>query len=323
MRTATKDAPNTSTAGWGMLPSRMRVLYVATPQRTGGWLAEAFASDSASEVILNEARGVAAGLAQVRDEVFDAVLLSHEPDELDALEFVEGLRAGGSQEPMIVLGNQSEQELTALCYEAGADAYVCVNTATVRSLIWILARAIEHHRLVRENQRLSQSERQRLQREHQEAQRLLDEQRTLVRDLAALRRAQANESGEGTSCGEAGGAGGDGALDLPEKLMAHYRELLRAYVIMGSGNLGSELAQLAELLVSAGISARRIMHLHLRALEELLHGLGSRSTRHVMTRADLLILEVIVHAAEGYRQLYQHRVDPPRQQLLPGFHPPA
>ena len=69
----------------------MRVLYITTYHRTGGWLAEAFAADSAVEVLLEESIGVTAGLA-LRDDVFDAVMVSHEPDELDALELIEGLR---------------------------------------------------------------------------------------------------------------------------------------------------------------------------------------------------------------------------------------
>src|SRR5262245_65266812 len=89
---------------WGHLPARMKVLYVTTLQRTGGWLAEAFAVDSACDIRLEEAIGVTAGLAQLRDQVFDAVLASHEPGVLDALDFVEGLRAGGNDEPMIILG---------------------------------------------------------------------------------------------------------------------------------------------------------------------------------------------------------------------------
>ena len=116
----------------GSLPRRMRVLHITTYHRTGGWLAEAFAADSACEVVLEEAVGAAAGLGRLRDEVFDAVLLSHEPGELDALEFVEGLRGGGSEEPLVILGAQSEQELAAMAFEAGADAYVCVNTSTTR-----------------------------------------------------------------------------------------------------------------------------------------------------------------------------------------------
>jgi hypothetical protein len=54
-------------------------------------------------------------------------------------------------------------------------------------------------------------------------------------------------------------------------------------------------------------------------LEELIHGLGTRSTRHVMTRADLLVLEIMVHLAEGYRRRYEDLLHPPLQMFLPGF----
>ena len=38
-----------------------------------------------------------------------------------------------------------------------------------------------------------------------------------------------------------------------------------------------------------------------------------------MNRADLLVLEVMGHLADGYRQLYHERSNPPRQLMLPGF----
>ena len=38
-----------------------------------------------------------------------------------------------------------------------------------------------------------------------------------------------------------------------------------------------------------------------------------------MNRADLLVLEVMGHLADGYRQRYFERKHPPRQQTLPGF----
>jgi len=107
---------------WGQMPARIKVLYVTTLHRTGGWLAEAFAADSATQVALEEAIGVTAGLARLRDEVFDAVLVSHEADVLDGLEFVDGLRAGGHDEPMIVLGTEPSADLAAQAFEVGADA---------------------------------------------------------------------------------------------------------------------------------------------------------------------------------------------------------
>src|SRR5262245_20990230 len=101
---------------WGQMPARMKVLYVTTLRRTGGWLAEAFATDCAVEIYLQEAIGVTAALSQLRDEVFDAVLISHEPGSLDSLDLIEGLRAGGNEEPMIVLGNTPSSEMTALAF---------------------------------------------------------------------------------------------------------------------------------------------------------------------------------------------------------------
>jgi DNA-binding NarL/FixJ family response regulator len=310
---------------WQSLPARMRVLYITTYHRTGGWLAEAFAADSAVDVVLEEAVGVTAGLARLRDEAFDAVLVSHEPAELDALDLLEGLRTGGTEEPLIVMGAQSEQELAPLCYEVGADAYVCVNATTTRNLIWIVARAVERHRLVRDNRRLAQAEQHRLRLEHEEAQRLLEEQRGLIRDLEALQDSggEPRETGPSAHATISRHAAVETPIELPEQLGHHYRELLRAYVIMGSGNLASEMSVLAELLVSAGVSARQTLQLHLQVLEELVRGLGSRSARHVMTRADLLVLEVMVHLSEGYRERYVQRQHPLQQLRLPGFDLPA
>jgi DNA-binding response OmpR family regulator len=130
---------------------------------------------------------VTAGLAHLRDEVFDAVLISHEPGVLDALELIEGLRAGGNEEPMIVLGTMPSAETAALCYEVGADAYCCVAETSTRSLLWTFARAIERHQLVREHRRLVHMEQQRLAYEHQEAERLLAEQRALIAELEMIR----------------------------------------------------------------------------------------------------------------------------------------
>jgi DNA-binding response OmpR family regulator len=226
----------------------MKVLYITTLHRTGGWLARAFAADSASEIVLEESVGVTAGLTRLRDEVFDAVLISHEPGVLDAIDLIEGLRAGGSEEPMIVLGTLSPQEVDVLAREVGADVYCCVTQTTTRSLLWACATAIERHTLIRENRRLLQAERQRLQQEHHEAERLLAQQRALVEELEALRdgedrpKAQTSLVGAGLPLDLRGArellvtpAIGHVPVSLPPQLVHHYREILRAYVIMAPG----------------------------------------------------------------------------------------
>jgi DNA-binding response OmpR family regulator len=323
---------------WGQMPARMKVLYVTTLHRTGGWLAEAFAADSATQIALEEAIGVTAGLARLRDEVFDAVLVSHEADVLDGLEFVAGLRAGGHDEPMIVLGTEPSAELAAEAFEVGADAYSCVAETTTRSLLWTFARAIERVQLMRENRRLVQVERQRLAQEHQEAERLLTEQRALIAELERIREdgqefaPVAEDATEDftddlsvtdvspTSLVRKLASGATATeCELPERLVNHYRELLRAHVVMGVGNLAGEMTALAGLLTQAGISARETMQLHVHVLEDLIGSLGNRSARHVMNRADLLVVEVMAHLADGYRRRYDERQHPPVQLRLPGF----
>ncbi len=211
----------------GSLPDRVRCLFMTTSRRTGAWLAEALAADSATRVHLEQASTPGEGLARLGEQVFDAVLLSHEPGQLDALEIVEGLRAGGNEEPLIVLGAASEAEMSPLSFEVGADAYVCVATATTRGLLWLVARAIEHRQLLRENRRLRQAEQHRLQHEQREAEHLLSEQRILVKTWYEYSAGGADECHPAERTAEQREAGSQAVSRLPEPLTNHYRDLLR------------------------------------------------------------------------------------------------
>lgn len=296
----------------------MKVLYVTTLHRSSQWLCDALAADSACQVVLKETVGVTAGLALLRDDVFDAVVVYHEPGILDALDFIEGLRSGGHEEPMIVLGAAPPQTFEALVYEVGGDAYCAMQQTTTRCLLWEFARAIRRYELVRENRRLFESERQRLASEHAEAERFLAEQRSLLSELETI---------------DAGDFGADSGLatevssqnraflrrPLPAALVTLYRELLQTYVVMGSGSLTDEMSRLVEVLIDAKATAHQVMQLHVQVLEGMVHGLGRRSARHVMNRADLLVLEITVHLADGYRHLAVTRCTNTEQRLLPGF----
>ena len=67
------------------------------------------------------------------------------------------------------------------------------------------------------------------------------------------------------------------------------------------GNLADEMKRLTDVLVAVRVSAREAMTMHLRVVESMVRELGSRSARHVMSRADLLILELIINLADRYR----------------------
>lgn len=300
--------PHALRGDWGTLPACLRALHIAPEGCHDAWLSEAFAADNAVEVQLTEVAGAAAGLEQLNVATFDAVLVTHRPGVQDGLAVAEGLRGAGGDEALVILGNAAELEMAPLSYEVGADAYVAKPTTSTRGLLWTLAKAVERCRLARENRRLAQLERARLEREHHEAEHVLCEQRALVRDLESLHRRCAENAEETESVASASAeVAARNCLEaeqplLPVPLVAHYRELLRTHVIMGSGTLAEEMRLLAELLATARISARQTLQLHLLALEELVRGLGARSTRHVLTRADLLVLEMMLYLAEEYRR---------------------
>jgi CheY-like chemotaxis protein len=276
---------------WGGLPERVRVLLITNSDRNGRWLAESFAADSAARVFLEEASGIVNGLARLRDDVFDAVLIAHDGQELNALEILDAVRAGSTlSQPVIVLGRASEPEMEAICFESGADAYLCLERTTVRSLIWAISRAAERHRLIVENARLRRTLQHERKADLTETERVLGQQRRLARPEPEGDRP--DEPSEGT--GE--------AWNPPRTLVDHYQELLQAYVIMGSGNLSRELAQLARIFGGAGIQARQFMRVHLMALDATVTNLGTRSSRHVLNRAAVLALEVLICLCEGYRQ---------------------
>ena len=311
-----KSNPGHPITPWGFLPPRMRVLCITTTPREGSDLASVLATDTATEVVLHEAVGASEGMALLRDEIFDAVLINHHPPELDALEVLDGVRAGSSDDqPIIVLGSESEQELLAPCFESGADGYLCTKTATIRSLLWLIARAVERHRLLAENRRFAQDHKHRRQLEHDESSRLLLQQRELIESVVRNRMTEA-ASIVGHSVTSA--ACQTHVSQLPSELWDHYREMLRTYVIMGSGGLHDEVKRLAQLLVSSEITSQQVMQLHLAVLERMVQDLGSRSARHVMNRADLLLLEILLHLAEGFRQVAIQR-SPEHQEPLTGI----
>ena len=92
---------------------------------------------------------------------------------------------------------------------------------------------------------------------------------------------------------------------FPRWLTSRYAELLRTYVIMGSGKLAEEMHALAERLVTSGMTAHEALLLHLNVLEDMVQSLGTRSARHVISRADVLVVDLMLHLAEGYRQRSQ------------------
>ena len=108
-----------------------------------------------------------------------------------------------------------------------------------------IGRAIDRSEVRRERQLLAAADRRRLMRERDEAEHLLLQQRLILEQLH-LATGLADPLPETEPV----------LPDLSEELDHYYQELLRTYVIMGSGSLGPEIAKLASLFCAMGIGPR-------------------------------------------------------------------
>jgi DNA-binding NarL/FixJ family response regulator len=289
-------------AGFGVLPTRLRLLCVGSIEPS--WVSLTLQLDALGcvEPAFKWVSTANEALALLRDESFDCLLVRVSPTRQvpgdDPMSLARGIRAGGCADPIVIVAVATDDETWAEALKLNVDLLVSVKGWESSALIPAIQRAVERGRLLHEIDRLSAADRRRLARERDEAEYLLDQQRQILAALEHLAGA-AHAVEPGQTAGEPGGAG---RVRLPEEFDDYYQELLRTYVIMGSGNLVAEVTRLAELLAGAGLGPREVLDLHLARVERLVRGLGNRSTRHVMARADLLALELMIHLGECYQQ---------------------
>ncbi len=262
----------------------------------------------------------------LRNESFHAIIISCDDpiaehvaaEDQDVVEpdwhpesLVDAIRASGASDPIVLISKLPDDSLTNLACRHHCELLVSRSGWSSRALVNVLQRGIRQVELQRENHHLAVANHRRLVRERDEADHLLDQQHGIIRELEALANGlsvvdadnrPASEAEHGTAAAGRSEVRKHEPLPIPVQIKSYYHELLRTYVIMGSGNLGGEILQLAAVLAEVGLSPRDTLSLHLERVEQLVKGLGNRSTRHVLARADLLALELIIHLGECYQR---------------------
>lgn len=288
-------------------PPRLRLLWVGPEEPAWAALALQLDAEGCQEPHLRWVSTGNEALSLLREESFDCLVLQ-DTEDADVLSLLRSIRTGGCPDPILILIPDVDEELAIAAEPWQAEVLVTPLAWHSRLIVRSLRGALERIQLEREVHRLSVADHRRLVRERDEADHLLDQQRLILNgleklSLAAERDLPLAEIADDESA-RAGGAESGMSLErsLPLEFDEYYQELLRAYVMMGSGNLGDEISKLAELLALAGYSPRQALELHLRRVELLVEGLGNRSTRHVLGRADLLALELMIHLGESYQR---------------------
>lgn len=258
----------------------------------------------------------------LRNENFDCIVIECVPSDddetwaeethWDAIGLLQAIRASGCDDPLILLSRLPDDGLAVDTCRFQCELLVSSALWSSRALINVIQQTISRVHTARENHHHTVANHRRLVRERDEADHLLRQQRDIISELEALaNRFTPTDEDDDTSPDAALRSEEDRAsvasqcapsVAIPDEIRTYYHELLRTYVIMGSGSLGSEIGQLARILAEFRLSPRETLSLHLEQVEQVVHGLGNRSTRHVLARADLLALELIIHLGECYQQ---------------------
>lgn len=301
------DAPP-SVPGGG-LSAHWNLLCVDHWEPSWSGLTRQLADAGCSEPQFRWVATAADALAALRGQAFDGVLIvggdghGSSPHEDGSLALLEALRAGGHTEPVVLVAPQLDE--VAWSRAAGWDAEILIAARPWHSpaLGAVVRRAVLQGELRRANRRLAADRHRRLLRERDEAERLLSQQRQIVGELERL----AGDETDSVPPPEHSAPRELQGPNIPAELRDAYRDLLRAYVMLGPGQLAADVGRLAERLLEADLWPRDILPLHLEHVEPLIRGLGHRSTRHVLARADRLALELMMRFAE----LCRHRTATP------------
>jgi hypothetical protein len=249
-------------------------------------------------------------LGRVRDEQFDCVLVDYPPagvspsDDNGPFGLVRALRTAGHEEPVVIVALLfTDPDWTEACL-LDCDVFVSPRGWNSASLGRLVLRSVRRGAQAREHRQLTIADHRRLVREREESEQLLAQQRQIISELESL-----PDLLESRSPGS--GERGNRSLNLdpapilepvPSEFTASYAGLLRSYVLMGSGSLAGEIAETADRLLAARVSPPEALQLHVHCVEQLMRGLGNRSARHVVARADLLAVEMMTHLASRTQQ---------------------
>jgi hypothetical protein len=287
-----------------VIPPRFRLLFVSA-QRPA-WVGFALKLDAigCEEPRLEWASTAEEVLKQLSNNSYDCLLIQADPTaRTGSRELLQAIRVSGCDEPIVLVSAISDDWLSLAACEFQAELLVTPAGWDSPALLGFVERALRNQQLQEEHHRLQVENHRRLIRERDEAERLLNQQRSMVEELQTLvypgeLDLPVDEGTPENLVLEESIQDAQIPADIPE----YYHELLRTYVIMGSGSLKDEIIQIAELLAASRLTSRQVLEFHLQCVESIVRGLGNRSSRHVMSRADLLALEMMVHLGECYQK---------------------
>jgi len=261
----------------------LHLLYVLGPRSPKGWLKKTLHQSSAHEIEVRETPLLPTALECLRESAFDVVVIDQDASERTPREVITALQSGTSDlQPIVVFAAGTDRAQATAYLKAGASCYCSLGNTTAQELVWQLHDVRRKSQVAGQQKQLSDWRTRHEAKQHDEILKLLAEQRSIFGFADRLR--------SETQI--------DDAAPCFEELRRNCADLLQAYVVMGRGQLASEVRHLASQLHQDQVSLPRLLQCYAAALTDLVQHRGARSARHVFDRGNLLLLDVLLQWAD-------------------------
>ncbi len=239
-------------------------------------------------------------LQSLRTEHWDCLVVSLSDDDdsmthQELASFLAAVRESGLSTAILVLASSLDVELAEMFQEYQCDFHEVRSGWFSPATGVLINRTMQLQSDAREKMKLRNKEKQRNRREQEEAEVILAQQRALLQDILKeqnrCNQTAAVDAGQQISA----------ALESLSSVDPQYEQTLRSFVIMGAGRLENEISQLAAEMKKRGDTPRDLLATHLSCVEKMVESLGCRSSRHVVQKADQMLIEMMLHLAENYR----------------------
>ena len=199
--------------------------------------------------------------------------------------FCEAVRSSGDDTPILVLTSRPVDEFSVnLPGDHCIEVLVSNSGWDSQALVPALRRLLSRTEDSSDREQLLAGQRRRTALDRSEVDRILEQQLVIAGRDGGMFTVTAPTADNGNTADTG---------NVPPGVSAEYEALLRSFVVMGSGRMATEVQAIALWLRQRRFTARQVLAFHLLHVRRLISQLGSRSTRHVLTRSNLLILELL------------------------------
>jgi len=268
-------------------PARWRLICVSTTLPRWTTLAVQLADAKLPHPRIEWVDSAALLMECLRNDHYDAILVEHvsprADSAIDTRKLLAGLRGGGHLHAVVVLISTPDDDLLAAIAQQECEALVSLSPWESPALLPLIQHAARQAELQRAYHGLQIKHQRRLQRDREEAEQLLRQQRQMLTALVESPEIPAAET-------------------TLVAIGAEYQVLLQAHLINQVEQPSQAISDLASALVQADISPAQVLSLHTDAVSRLVAGLGEQSSRHIVTRADRIGLDLMRQIADGYRR---------------------